>query len=162
MPAPHAAPQRVAPHRAAPHVAAPRRAAPRVAAPRRAAPRTATRPKATPHVVRQPKATPKVVAPASAGRKVAVPNAAPRRASSRHAAQEPLPHLACAGCRRAAPVAPSFAAKITRHGEADTAYVMATAVGHLSRSAPWAPSQSTQMNIIRTPTFRRLRRIAKG
>ena len=174
--------------RPAPQRAAPQRAAPQRAAPQRAA-RTVTQPKATSQAVRQPKATSRAVKqPKATSRAVTqrkprhvrsgnrrplrkrsprLPVVArwyrplPLRGSSHHAAPEPSLRRACAGCRRAAPAALPSAAKITRRGVADTAYVMAAAGGRLSHSAPWAPSQSARTNTIPTPTFRRPSRIVK-
>ena len=147
-----------------------RKATSRTVTQRKATSRAATQRKATSRAVTQRKATSRAAtqrkplrgSQATESHFAAVTHRKPLRASSRRAVQEPSPHRACAGCQRAAPAALSFAAIITRHGAADTAYVMAAVGGHLPRSAPWAPSQSARVNTTLMPTFRRLSRIAKG
>ena len=184
-PAARPAPQRAAPQRAAPQRAAPQRAAPQrrlhksssaargyaLSLSRRRAPRMQSSNR-KPHRAQSRSRKPRHVRSGNRRplrkRSLRLPVVAkryrplPLRGSSHHAAPEPSLHRACAGCRRAAPAALSSAAKITRRGVADTAYVMAAAGGRLSHSAPWAPSQSARINTIPTPTFRRPSRIVKG
>ena len=125
-----AAPQRAAPQRSAPREAAPRKTAPRTVTPQRMAPSTVTRQKPEPRVVRQPK----TLQSGRSGRRRSIARCrSARRCTTRH------PNRHCSALARgpgAARAALSSAAKITRRGAVDTAYVTAAAGGRSSPSAP--------------------------